>query len=242
MKKIISGLIILLIISAVAAYNDSTLYRDGFNLNPSGHDINLFNRSIHNGTFDGVFVNVTSGTNWSYANNTFLKLSGDTMTGQLNISNYGLRYGNLSISSNLTTSDYIIGSNYNNAMGNSIVVSGSDVYNRGVLKGVRSRGTLVSPSVPVTNDYVFSILGVIYDSKETQGTAAVDFYVDGIVSTGIAPQRISFSTSLSNGASRVERLKIKSNGDIIIPGISGTGNAYTCIDSAGKLYRGNPTC
>jgi hypothetical protein len=116
----------------------------------------------------------------------------------------------------LITTDYSIISAEGTAVGLSLVVAGTDPLYRGVIKGVRSRGTVGSPSVPSVDDSVFSILGAIYDGIDTEGTAQIDFIVDGSVSSDVAPQRIAFMTSATTGLARVERLQIKSNGDIII--------------------------
>jgi hypothetical protein len=116
----------------------------------------------------------------------------------------------------LITTDYSIISAEGTAVGLSLVVAGTDPLYRGVIKGVRSRGTVGSPSVPSVDDSVFSILGAIYDGIDTEGTAQINFIVDGSVSSDVAPQRIAFMTSATTGLARAERLQIKSNGDIII--------------------------
>lgn len=100
------------------------------------------------------------------------------------------------------------------AAGNTIVVAGNTSFHRGVFKGTRARGTLAAPTAPNTDDLVLSFLGSIYDGATSQGTAAVDFYVDGAVSAGVAPQRISFVTSETNGTSRTEKMTIKANGNV----------------------------
>lgn len=138
-----------------------------------------------------------------------------------------------SISGSLITTDYSVISAQNTAPGFSIVVADNTETstNRGVFKGVRSRGTLSAPVVPIVNDKVMSFLGAIYDGSTTQGTALIDFLVDGTVSSGVAPQRISFYTSATTGIDRVERLTIKSSGNVGIgtdsPAAKLTVNAAT---------------
>ena len=95
-----------------------------------------------------------------------------------------------------------------------IVASSTDAFRRGVFKSVRARGTFASPVVPITDDYICSFAGDIYDGVGTELTAAIDFIVDGNVSEDVAPQRISFSTSETTGAGKLERLTVKSDGKI----------------------------
>jgi hypothetical protein len=106
-----------------------------------------------------------------------------------------------------------------------IISAGSGFGNRGVFKSTRSRGTLSTPLVPNNNDNVFSLLGSIYDGTTTNiSTAAINMDVDGSVTAGIAPQRITFWTgtgsSYASGNTRVERMRIDSIGYV---GIGVTG-------------------
>ncbi len=102
---------------------------------------------------------------------------------------------------------------------------------RGVIRGIRARGTLASPTVPVLNDIVFSVLGGIYDGASVLNTAAVDLKVDGTVSSGVAPQRISFSTKTGGSGGFVERLTIKNDGLIGI----GTTSPASSLNIASSL-------
>lgn len=134
-----------------------------------------------------------------------------TPLGRLHISD-----GNAPLAALITT-DYEIITRQANAVGLSLVVASSgDPLHRGVVKCVRARGTLGTPIVPLTDDLVFSLLGSIWDGVETQGTAAVDMFVDGVVSAGVAPQRISFVTSETTALVRAERLVIGSDGTVTV--------------------------
>jgi hypothetical protein len=117
----------------------------------------------------------------------------------------------------LMTTDAFIVTAQNTAPGFSFVVSGNTSSGqRGVFKGTRSRGTLDSPTVPISNDAIISLLGAIYDGTTTRATAAIEFEVDGTVSSSVAPQRIRFLTGPTT--SRIERLKIDSQGFIKFSG------------------------
>ncbi len=189
------------------------------------------NMTIGDASGDTVTSNAAA---WTFANDTTVALSGgvnglnfDSNTLSIDATNNRVGFGTSTpnaklhvsaagdaVSSALSTSDYIMLSSQSDAPGFSMVASSATAANRGVIKGVRSRGTLGSPTVPSNNDYVFTIGGAIYDGADTELTAAIDFYVDGTVSSNVAPQRISFVTGATNSASRTERMVIKNNGNI----------------------------
>ena len=130
------------------------------------------------------------------------------------------------VNSNLITTDFGLISAENATPGFSIVTASATAGHRSVFKGVRSRGTLASPLAATNGDSVLSVLGSIYDGATTQGTATVDFLVDGVVSSGVAPQRIAFKTSETDAASRTERMTIKSDGKVGI----GTSTPISSLD------------
>jgi hypothetical protein len=82
-----------------------------------------------------------------------------------------------------------------------------------VMYGRRSRGTLGTPAVVASNDYLLSLVGSGYDGTNFQNSSALDFFADGTPTAGNVPVRISLATG-SNAANRTERLKIGSTGDI----------------------------
>ena len=104
---------------------------------------------------------------------------------------------------------------------------------RPVFIGRRSRGTLAAPAVVVNNDQLSSNLVSGYDGTAFQNPAAVDFFVDGVPSAGHVPGRISFVTG-TNGADRLERLKIGSTGDIAI-----NNTQLTVSQATGNVGIGN---
>jgi lysophospholipase L1-like esterase len=90
---------------------------------------------------------------------------------------------------------------------------------RGSIRGIRARGTLITPLVPLVNDYVLTAAGGIWDGANVQNTAELAFKVDGTVSAGVAPQRMTFSTKTGGSGAYVERFVVKNDGAIQI----GTG-------------------
>lgn len=99
-------------------------------------------------------------------------------------------------------------------LGFAMIAATNSPTRRAVFKGVRCRGTFAAPTVPLVNDYVCSFMGEMYDGAALQSSATLDFLVDGNVSAGTCPQRMSFSTSETTGLGKVERLTVKSAGNI----------------------------
>ena len=83
--------------------------------------------------------------------------------------------------------------------------------------GLRSRGTLTSPTTPLANDYITGFVSNAYDGTSAGGgTAAIFFKAEQNVAAGVAPQRITFETSTTDNNSRTEKMAIKANGNILI--------------------------
>ena len=137
-----------------------------------------------------------------------------------------------SVAAGLITSDVVRVSAEGSAAGLAIIVAGANPLYRGVFKGTRARGTLGTPTVPSSGDSVVSFLGTIYDGVDTEGTAQIDFIVDGDVSSNTAPQRIAFMTSATTGVARVERMRILSTGDVTIGPAAALGQLHIDQSSA----------
>jgi hypothetical protein len=84
---------------------------------------------------------------------------------------------------------------------------------RGLFMLIRSRGSVASPTALQNGDTIAGIGFKGYDGSATQLTGIIEAYVDGAVSGGVLPTRISFITG-TTGGNRTERLKIKSDGVI----------------------------
>lgn len=131
------------------------------------------------------------------------------------IVNFHVSDGNIPSSIFTTVADLGLVSKQNNSSVFRLAVA-SDISggHRPSILGMRTRGTLAAPTPPLLNDYIYSILGAIYDGTTVQNVGEVSFIVDGVVSTGIAPMRISFQTSPTTSGGKVERLIVKSTGEI----------------------------
>jgi hypothetical protein len=103
---------------------------------------------------------------------------------------------------------------------------------RGLFAMKRSRGTLAAPTAVVANDYLGSLLAGGYDGGTFQGSGAVDFFVDGAVTPGNVPARVSFVTG-TNAGNRQERLRIGSTGNIFF-----NNNQLTLTQSTGNVSIG----
>jgi len=112
--------------------------------------------------------------------------------------------------------------------------------NRGAIRGIRSRGSLEVPTVPLQGDLVLSIIGAIWDGAVVRNTADINFAVDGAVSSNVAPQSIAFRTRTGGAGAYFDRLTIKNDGKIIL-GTAGipvfADNTAAASLAAGTLYR-----
>jgi hypothetical protein len=100
----------------------------------------------------------------------------------------------------------------------------------------RRRGTVASPLVVQSGDLIGGLAFTGYDGTSGQTIAQVEAYVDGGVSSGVIPMRISFSTGTTE-ANRSEKMTIKSTGDVGI----GTTTPLSKLDVAGNIAIRNGT-
>ena len=103
---------------------------------------------------------------------------------------------------------------------------------RPILVGSRSRGTIASPTATQENDQLFSFLIGGKSDTSFQYPAAIDVYVDGSVSNGVVPARISFVTGTTT-SNRQERLVIKNDGKVGI----GTTSPTAKLDVNSDILR-----
>lgn len=91
-----------------------------------------------------------------------------------------------------------------------LITSNTNNSTRGIIKGVKSKGTLLSPLTVADTDYTLGFLGGGYDGTSVLTTAGIQFQIMGTVSTGVMPQGIVFETGPTNN--RVERARIMPSG------------------------------
>lgn len=96
---------------------------------------------------------------------------------------------------------------------NSISSSGTPTTTN-FLQGARTRGTLDAPTAVISGDYIWSHYGAGYDGSALQTTGSIHWLVDGTVAAGTVPMALLFETGATNTASRTERMRITSAGDI----------------------------
>jgi hypothetical protein len=129
----------------------------------------------------------------------------------------------------LLSSDDIVITKESGAAGFSGIVA-SDVNRRMVFAGRRARGTLGAPTAVAESDWTFSLLGAGYDGAAGRATAAISFTVDGAVSAGAVPQRITFETGTLTA--RIERVRVNATGEV---GIGKTAAPGVLLDVAGPV-------
>jgi hypothetical protein len=120
---------------------------------------------------------------------------------------------------------------------------------RGIAQFIRTRGTTASPTAVAAEDFVGDLLFGAYDGAAVQNAAGLFAFVDGAVSSGVAPIRLSLVTG-SSSAGRVERMVVKSTGNIGIgtsapteklsiigayPGNDSTNGNFAVYDSGSVL-------
>ena len=110
---------------------------------------------------------------------------------------------------------------------NSYRDSGGD---HGMLIYNAARGTESSPEAVQSGDITASIVSRPYDGSTNVGTAAIRFFVDGAVSSGVIPQQIRFILGS-------DRITIKSDGNVGI----GTITPNSKLHVAGDLTMSSAT-
>jgi hypothetical protein len=202
------------IISTFAAAAGSANYR------PLNIAYTINNSGAQTGNTTGIFMNATETALNSMTHNLMdLQVGGASRfrvsnTGITSINPTGGVFNSSLIGTDaLTAVNAIVGAS-------SRYVTVSDTSGFGaysVLTGLRARGTAASPISPNLNDAILGIISNAYDGTAGGGgTAGVFFIADANVTTGVAPQRITFQTSETSNLNRFERLKIMPNGQIRI--------------------------
>jgi len=76
-------------------------------------------------------------------------------------------------------------------------------------------------------------------SSESNGTTNGGFSFIQDTDTGLFSPSDGVISFYSNAQ---ERMKVDTSGGVTISALAGTGNAYACIDSTGKIYRSATAC
>ncbi len=92
-----------------------------------------------------------------------------------------------------------------------LISSNDQNTTRGGIKGIKTKGTVVSPTAVTDTNYTLSLLGAGYDGATALATAGIHFQVMGTPSTNVMPQGIIFETGPTT--SRIERGRILPNGN-----------------------------
>lgn len=218
---------------------------NGITISPSGNDVALtLNGSgtgdalniDHSGS--GVSLNIENGGSGDFfrvdTSKFVIKNDGKQGNGtgspavQSHISD-GVSLGG-TFTSALTTTKHLI-SESEGIAASTIISTGNTNTNRGVFYLQRSRGTTTTPTALQADDYVGDFLFGGHDGTNIQNAAGLFAFVDGSVSSGRVPMRLSFVTGASL-ATRAERLTVKNDGKIGVNTI--LPNAQLEITSSGS--------
>ncbi len=196
---------------------DSRITDDGTDITLGGvlkHQVNAMPSGFDDGVGAGGSSNFrtqsgASGTGGAGADAIWRMGGGD---GAGRSGRYEVRRGGAPNSALITDADSLIVSESAASMTVNMVIASDNATHASVLRGTRSRGLITAPTALQSGDEILRITSRGYDGSAIQGTALIEFAVDGSVSAGTVPQSISFQTGPSNTASRAERLKIDSIG------------------------------
>ena len=163
----------------------------------------------------------------------YVKNTGDIINGDLQVNNLQVETKqNLGSVSSLHASGAKITGGLNGGLEFSIHSAYSHNAWRSIFTMIKSRGTIASPTAVINNDKLGSLAFKGYDGSNVQLAGLIEAFVDGGVSSGRVPTRISFVTGSYSG-DRTERLIIKSDGKI---GIA-TQSPTTIFDINSDIFR-----
>ncbi|HAT68280.1 MAG TPA: hypothetical protein DCS20_01530, partial [Candidatus Yonathbacteria bacterium] len=91
---------------------------------------------------------------------------------------------------------------------NTTATAGSMIF------GGRSRGTLAAPTAVTSGDTLLTLQAVGHDGTDFAKSSAISFEVDGTPGANDMPGRIVFSTSADGAQAPIERMRIKSTGNV----------------------------
>lgn len=205
-------------------FNSGTPYLDiGTVANPVRY---LYAENIVATDISGTNINVSvtqniSGITTATGDDRYVNVSGDTMTGALNISgvsddnNAILLWGNLRIGSTNTGIGRIVVEK-DQAKNTNIFRSYREAPNAGTINMVfdGARGTQASPAKQEQGDEIAKIWGRGHDSNDWQEAANIKFEVDGPTAAGAMPGRITLETTPVSSTTPVERLRVNSSGNV----------------------------
>jgi len=114
-----------------------------------------------------------------------------------------------------------------------------------VFVGSKSRGTLAAPTAVVSGDFGGFFSAKWFDGTSYVQSGAFGFAVDGPVSAGVVPSRLSFMTSTTSGDGAtghgVERMTILSGGNVGI-GTASPGAGYRLDVQGGPINSSGGLC
>ncbi len=160
-------------------------------------------------------------------NNGNVGIGTENPVGQLHVTNTDVN--SVLVSPYMGTA-FFSGKVYGNFGLNIIGASNLATGDRPIFGAVRAEGTLSSPLGVQNGDETFSFLSGAYDGSSLVYPAMIDFAVDGAVSSGVVPTKITFITG-SNAGNRTARLTVSSGGNVGI----GSSTPAQLLSVAGNM-------
>lgn len=110
------------------------------------------------------------------------------------------------------------------------IARNSDNVTPPYLVSIKRRGTSASKVIVNNGDQALSIQAYAYDGSADKNLASIEAYVDNVPGTNDMPGRLVFSTTADGASSPTERMRISSDGDVLVTsGSLSIGNTDTTI-------------
>lgn len=163
----------------------------------------------------------------------------DTIQGMTNITSASTEFSNYSSFIDPQYTFNLYTDKYYNVFS---MLNANSGNNGNIFGGYKARMYANGTLAPIqTNDQMFYFFGKGWDGSGWTSSRA-RFYFEAPADWGTSSHPTQIRMMVTDTSDVTHTVTIGSDGNITISGMAGTGNAYACFNSAGKLYRGTPTC
>ena len=171
--------------------------------------------------------------------------TGDNMTGLLRskqILSYNVN-SDTNLPSPFDANAIITGINEVGASSLNLITYYNGTYYASAMNGYKANGNISNPLPILKDDYLFSVGVRGYDGTSFSSTRAYFSLqsTENWTPTAMGT-RFDVYTTGTGGTSRTNVFSIDGEKNATIPKLSGTGNAFVCVNSVGTLYRSATAC